>query len=121
MDERLRLSPKRNPFYKHSQAAFFLAYKQSSPVDEGTRPIGRLAVLDNRRYNEFNKTKTAFFYLFECETTSTQQARYSTRLRLGVVCGLDKIIGPKVPPLDGWLLVVEHRPAFGLPYNRLLR
>jgi hypothetical protein len=65
MDERLRLSPKRFPFYKHSHASFFLAYS----VGTGARPvpIGRLAVLDNRRYNEFNQTKTAFFYLFECE------------------------------------------------------
>lgn len=54
MDERLRLNPKRFPFYRHSQAAFFLAYERSSPV-------GRLAVLENRRYNEFNKTRTAFF------------------------------------------------------------
>src|SRR5512138_289870 len=60
MDERLRLSPKRFPFYKHSQAAFFLAC-------DGKRPVGRLAILDHHLYNEFNKTKTAFFYLFECE------------------------------------------------------
>src|SRR5574342_343464 len=53
MDERLRLSPKRFPFYQHSQASFFLACERS----EGTRPIGRLAILDNQRYNEFNKTK----------------------------------------------------------------
>ena len=60
VDERLRLSPKRFPFYKHSQAAFFLSY-------EGLRPIGRLGVLDNHRYNEYNKTKAASFYMFECE------------------------------------------------------
>src|SRR5690606_18964420 len=59
-DERLRLNPKRFPFYKHSHAAFFVAYSE-------TRPIGRLAVLDNRPYNEFNSETTAFFYLFECE------------------------------------------------------
>ncbi len=27
MDERIRLDPKRYPFYKHSQARFFLAYE----------------------------------------------------------------------------------------------
>lgn len=43
MDERLRLNPKRFPFYQHSQASFFLACA-------GTRPIGRLAVLDNCRW-----------------------------------------------------------------------
>ena len=51
MDERLRLNPQRFPFYKHSHAAFFIAYERSSPVDEGIHPIGRLAVLDNHSYN----------------------------------------------------------------------
>ncbi len=64
MDERLRLDPKRFPFYKHSQAGFFLAYKRSSPADEGTRPIGRLAVLDNRRYDEFNREATALQFSY---------------------------------------------------------
>jgi hypothetical protein len=115
MDERLRLSPKRFPFYRHSEAAFFLAY-------EGPCPIGRLAVLDNRRYNEFHKTRTAFFYMFECEyyraaTNALFQAAFDwARSR-----GLDQISGPKgFTPLDGFGLLVkgfEHRPAFGLPYN----
>ncbi len=52
--------PERYPFYKHSQAAFFLAYRDDLPV-------GRLAVLDNCRYNDYNQAKDAFFYLFECE------------------------------------------------------
>jgi hypothetical protein len=115
MDERLRLDPKRYPFYKHSQAEFFLAY-------EGARPLGRLAVLDNRRYNDFNKTTAAFFYLFECEdhpgaATGLFRAAFDwARSRR-----LDKIIGPRgFTPLDGFGLLVkgfEHRPAFGLPYN----
>jgi len=122
MDERLRLSPKRFPFYQHSQASFFLAYKRSSPVDEGTRPIGRLAVLDNRRYNEFNKTKTAFFFLFECENNKeAATALFNAGFDWARSRGLDKVIGPKgFTPLDGFGLLVkgfEHRPAFGLPYN----
>jgi hypothetical protein len=115
MDERLRLDPKRYPYYKHSQAEFFLAY-------EGTRPMGRMAVLDNRCYNDFNRSATAFFYLFECEdcldaATGLFQAAFDwARSRR-----LDKVIGPKgFMPLDGFGLLVkgfEHRPAFGLPYN----
>ncbi len=114
-DERLRLSLRRFPFYRHSHAAFFLAY-------EGTRPVGRLAVLDNRHYNDFNREQTAFFHLFECEdsltaTTSLFDAGFAwARSR-----GLNKIVGPKgFTPLDGFGLLVkgfEHRPAFGLPYN----
>jgi hypothetical protein len=122
MDERLRLNPKRFPFYKHSHAVFFLAYKRSSPVDEGTRPIGRLAVLYNRHYNEFNKESTAFFYLFECENNpEAAKGLFTTAFDWARSRGLTKILGPKgFTPLDGFGLLVkgfEHRPAFGLPYN----
>jgi hypothetical protein len=123
MDERLRLSPKRFPFYKHSQAAFFLSYERSSPVDEnGTRPIGRLAVLDNHRYNEFNKTRTAFFYLFECQNNlEAATALFNCAFDWARSRGLNQIIGPKgFTPLDGFGLLVkgfEQRPALGLPYN----
>ncbi len=115
MDERLRLSPKRFPFYQHSQAAFFLAY-------EKTGPIGRLAILDNRRYNEFNKTKTAFFYMFECERDlEAATALFNAGFNWARSRGLHSITGPKgFTPLDGFGLLVkgfEHRPAFGLPYN----
>ena len=115
MDERLRLNPKQFPFYKHSHASFFLAY-------EGTRPMGRLAVLDNSRYNEFNKTKTAFFYLFECKNNiEAATALFNAGFEWARSRGLDNIAGPKgFTPLDGFGLLVkgfEHRPAFGLPYN----
>ena len=115
MDERLRLSPKRFPFYQHSQASFFLACEE-------TRPIGRLAVLDNHRYNEYNKTKTAFFYLFECENNpEATTALFNAGFDWARSRGLDKISGPKgFTPLDGFGLLVkgfEYRPAFGLPYN----
>jgi hypothetical protein len=115
MDERLRLNQKRFPFYRHSRAAFFLAY-------EGTRPIGRLAVLNNHRYNKHNQTKTAFFYLFECENNlDAATALFSCAFEWACSRGLTTIIGPRgFTPLDGFGLLVkgfEHRPAFGLPYN----
>jgi hypothetical protein len=115
MDERLRLDPRRFPFYKHSQAGFFLA-------DDGTRLIGRLAVLDNRRYNEFNHEATAFFYLFECEDNLEAASElFNAGLAWARARGLTKILGPKgFTPLDGFGLLVkgfELRPAFGLPYN----
>ncbi len=122
MDERLRLNPKRFPFYKHSLAAFFIAYQRSSPVDESTRAIGRLAVLDNRHYNEYNKESTAFFYLFECENNiEAANGLFNAGFEWARSRGLTKILGPKgFTPLDGFGLLVkgfQHRPAFGLPYN----
>jgi hypothetical protein len=61
MDADLMLSPKRHPFYRHSQAAFYLAF------DNSQQSIGRIAVIHNRNYNQYNQEKTAFFYLFECQ------------------------------------------------------
>ncbi len=58
-DARRMLDTRRHPFYRHSEAAFFLA------VDGDSRPIGRLAVLHNRPFNDYNRQRTAFFYLFE--------------------------------------------------------
>ena len=115
IDERTRLNPKRFPFHRHSQAAFFVAY-------EGKRPIGRLAILDSRPYNEFNHESTAFFYLFECENDlEIAKGLFDVGLDWARSRGLTKILGPKgFTPMDGFGLLVkgfQHRPAFGLPYN----
>lgn len=115
MDERLRLSRKRFPFYKHSHAVFFIAYQQD-------HPIGRLAVLDHRPYNAFNHEATAFFYLFECENDpEAAKGLFDAGIEWARSRGLTKILGPKgFTPLDGFGLLVkgfQHRPAFGLPYN----
>ena len=115
MDDLIRLDPKRYPFYQHSRAAFFLAY-------DGTRAIGRLAVMDNRLYNEYNYEETAFFYLFECENNpAASQGLFDAAFEWARAHGLTKILGPKgFTVLDGFGLLVkgfEHRPALGLPYN----
>ena len=114
-DERLRLNPGKYPFYRHSAAAFFLAL-------EGGLPIGRLAVLDNRRHNEFNHTRTGFFYLFECGRNSrAAHDLFESAFEWARRRGLDKLEGPKgFTPLDGLGLLVKGfdlRPALGQPYN----
>ncbi len=115
MDDRLRLNPKRYPFYRHSQAGFFLAH-------EGNRAVGRIAAIDNRLYNQHNHESTGFFYLFECENHQTiANALFEAACEWARLRGLTKMLGPKgFTVLDGFGLLVkgfEHRPAFGLPYN----
>ncbi len=114
-DERRRLNLKRYPFYKHSTAAFFLAYRDGLPV-------GRLAVLDNHLYNDHNHEKTAFFTLFECESDlESAGGLFESAFGWAQRGGLNKIIGPKgFTALDGLGLLVkgfERRPALGQPYN----
>jgi hypothetical protein len=114
-DERIRLDPKRSPFYRHSTAAFFLACKDGLPV-------GRLAVLDNRLYNDHNHEKTAFFYLFECEP-DLEAARdlFESACDWARARGLERMLGSRgFTALDGLGLLVkgfEFRPALGQPYN----
>jgi hypothetical protein len=114
-DARRMLDRRRHPFYKHSDAAFFVALKED-------RPVGRIAVLDNHNYNAFNNERTAFFYLFECEDDrEAAQALFDAAADWARSRGLNDIIGPKgFTALDGMGLLVkgfQHRPAFGLPYN----
>jgi hypothetical protein len=114
-DERRRLDLKHNPYYRHSAAAFFLAC-------EDGQAVGRLAALDNRRYNEHNRTRTAFFCLFECrEDPGAAGGLFAAAFAWARGRDLDAMVGPKgFTALDGLGLLVkgfEHRPAFGLPYN----
>ncbi|MBN1264300.1 MAG: hypothetical protein JXA25_02320 [Anaerolineales bacterium] len=80
----------RNPFYKHSGAAFFLAY------DDESKPAGRLAVLEPVKVNERLKTKMGFFFLYECiEQLEVSKALFAAGERWAVSRGLDMLYGPK--------------------------
>ena len=114
-DARLVLDRKRYPFYRHSDAEFFLAYQEG-------RPVGRICVMDNRRFNDFRGENAAFFYLFESiEDKDVADALFDAAESWARQRGLDKMLGPHgFTPMDGNGLLVkgfEHRPAFGQPYN----
>ena len=114
-----QLDRKSAPFYQHSDAAFFIASKSGGA--EGN--LGRLAVLDNRHFNEFNHEKTAFFYLFECaDDLEAAQGLFEAGANWARQRGLNALFGPKgFTALDGMGLLVEgfeHRPALGIPYNQ---
>lgn len=114
-DDHFRLDLKRYPFYKHSHAAFFLAQQHE-------RTLGRLAVLDSSLYNQHNHSRTAFFYLFECDNDLDAAAQlFALGCEWARSRGLTSIIGPKgFTALDGLGLLIkgfDHRPALGLPYN----
>jgi hypothetical protein len=106
----------KHPFFKNGEAVFYLA------LDEAGSPVGRVAVLHNRAYNDFNHDKAAFFTCFECENDPAAAMRlFECAFSWARSRNLDKVIGPKgFTALDGMGLLVkgfEHRPAFGLPYN----
>jgi hypothetical protein len=106
----------KHPFYEHSKAAFFLA------MNDHGQTIGRIAVLNNRKYNQYSNEKTAFFYYFECQNDpEASHALFQSAFEWAGSQGLNRMIGPKgFTVFDGLGLLIkgfEHLPAFGLPYN----
>ena len=96
------LDLEKHPFYEHSQADFFVAVR-------GGRDVGRLAVLENKHYNQYHHTKRAQFYYFECEDSlETAQALFERGFEWAHERNLDEIIGPKgFAALDGYGMLVE--------------
>lgn len=112
---RAQLDPNRHPFYEHSQAGFFLAV-------EGDEVVGRIAVLDNARYNRYKEERTAFFYHFDVvDDRAVSRALFDAAFDWARGRGLDLMWGPKgFMAADGQGMLVEgfeHRPALGIAYN----
>lgn len=109
------LDPNRLAFYRHSQAAFFLAELDGQCV-------GRIAAVDNRRYNTYRGTATAFFTYFECmDDADVAGGLFAAAFAWARERGLRDILGPRglVRGDAAGLLIegFEHPPALGIPYN----
>ena len=108
-DIRLQLNRQKHPYYQHSDADFFLAV-------QGDEDVGRIALLENRNYNAWHHTHTAFFCFFECtEDPAVAAALFQRGCEWARQRGLNKIIGPKgMGVLDGMGFLVDgyqHRAA----------
>lgn len=107
IDAEMQLNRKKHPFYGHSDADFFIVIRDG-------RDVGRIAALENRRFNEYHGTRQAQFYLFDCEDDE-EAARllFEQVFNWANARQLDTIVGPKgFGVLDGYGLLVdgyEHR------------
>ena len=101
-DIALMLNRQKHPFYEHSDADFFIATRDG-------RGVGRVAALENRRFDEYHKTKQAQFYLFDCEDDlEAAAALFEQVFEWARARGLNHVVGPKgFGPLDGYGLLVE--------------
>ena len=102
VDSETQLNRKKHPFFEHSEVDFFLA------VADG-RDAGRLAVMENRRFNDYHGVRKAQFYFFECEDELEISNRLFERaFEWAHARSLDTIVGPKgMSPFDGYGLLVE--------------
>ncbi len=120
MDIRTLLSRKKNPFFQHADAEYFLA--------ERAGVVGRIAAIHNRAHNEFHGDSAGFFGFFESvddqavadalfdAAASWLKARGLTLMRgpasfsTNDECGL-LVEGFDTPPT----LLNPHNPAYYLP------
>ena len=102
LDAEMQLNREKHPYYEHSEADFFIAVRDG-------RDVGRIAALQNRRFNEYHGTKQAQFYLFECEEdVEAAHALFERVFEWARQRGLDTLVGPKgFGVLDGYGLLVE--------------
>ncbi len=115
-DSARMLNVGKNPYFKHSSAAFFLA------LDNNAKPVARLACLNHQPYNAYNHEKTAFFYLFEAvDLPGISIPLFEAAFTWARKQGLTRVVGPRgFSVLDGFGLLsegFEYRPALGIPYN----
>ncbi len=115
MERKEFLDPKKNPFFEHSDVAYFMAF------DSG-RPVGRIAAVINHGHNAFHNDKTGFFGLFECMDNREAAHRLFDEARKFVTAkGMTTILGPvNLSTNDECGLLVEgldQPPQIMMTYN----
>lgn len=101
-DIEVMLNKKKHPFYEHSDAAFFTAWKDG-------KIVGRTAVLNNTSYNEYHKQNSGDIFLFDSiDDQEVANALFNKAGEWAKSQGLSKLKGPKGFSLfDGYGVLVE--------------
>jgi hypothetical protein len=101
-DARIFLNRQKHPYYEHSDADFFVA-------SENGREVGRIAVLENKPFNQYHGTRQAQFYFFDSEDNQEiADALFGAAIDWATNRGLNRLVGPKgFGPLDGYGLLIE--------------
>jgi GNAT superfamily N-acetyltransferase len=88
MDERKRHDRQRNPFFRHADAQYFLAWRDGEPV-------GRITAHIDHSFNEYQGNRWGLFGFFECEQDSdTARALFEAAAGWLGERGRDRMVGP---------------------------
>lgn len=113
--EKAALDPQRHPFYQHSSAVFLVAESEG-------QVLGRVALINNRRYNQHHASQTGFFGFFEVvDDLQVARSLLEAVERWAQDRGFNLLLGPRGligSEADGILVEgFEHRPALNVPWN----
>jgi hypothetical protein len=112
----LMLNKNKHPFYERNDADFILAKK-------GNEVVARLAIMENRAFNDYHKVKKAQFYLFDSvDDQEAANAVFERASDWAKKRKLNHYVGPKgFSPFDGYGILVEgydqHQMMTMMNYN----
>lgn len=114
-DARFMLDRSKHPFYRHSDADFFLAESEG-------QVLGRIAAVQNTQHNAFHQVKTAFFWGFDVVDDFTVAERlFEAVCNWARVRKRDTVLGPRgLTGSDAAGVLIEGydlRAVMGVPYN----
>jgi hypothetical protein len=115
LDRRLLMDRKKNPFYLHSEAEFFIA-------ERGQTPVGRIGAILNNNHNREHNENIGFFGFFECaDDPAVARALFDAAEGWLRRKGVTAARGPANPSVnDEYGLLVDgfdELPAIMMPYN----
>lgn len=103
-----------HPFHRHSRATCFTAVC-------GGVVVGRIAAIDNERFNQHHGSNVGFFGLFDCIDDQDVAGQLIAACRRWLAKrGLTEVIGPRgMSGTDGTVMIsgFEHPTALGVPWN----
>lgn len=116
MEQKKLIDTENNPFYENADIALFLV-KQNGTV------CGRIAAIEDRRFNTHHNANAGFFGFFECIDDQTV-----AKLLVKAACGwlqdrgLDEVYGPTSPSMMDEIGVLvdgfDHYPSILMPYSK---
>ncbi|MBN2365842.1 MAG: hypothetical protein EH225_07440 [Calditrichaeota bacterium] len=115
MDRKKILDKNKNPFFQHSEAEYFLAYKNGELV-------GRIAAITNQMHNDFHKDNSGFFGFLEgIDDPNVFRALLDTAREWLKKKGKDFMMGPMNPSTNDEIGILidgfDTPPYFMMTHN----
>ena len=116
MEQKKLIDTENNPFYENGDIALFLA-------EQDGELCGRIAAIQDRRYNEHHNNKTGFFGFFECiDDQSVANLLFKVAGDWLKQRGHTDVLGPSDPSMMDEIGILvdgfEYEPSIMMPYHK---
>jgi GNAT superfamily N-acetyltransferase len=116
MEQKKLIDPQKNPFFDNADMAMFLI-RQNGTV------CGRIAAIEDRRYNNYHNSNTGFFGFFECVNSErTAELMFQMTEEWLRSRGMEEMMGPANPGMMDEIGILvdgfQKYPSILMPYHK---